>query len=352
LSVIPSFFKYTDLFSGVLTLKLLAFFLVFMLIGAAVTDFKKIKLILNTFLFFSLANAVHLILMAVLTGRRVFGFAGIMFVDYAGIAIVISLLFFLYNKKFRWLYFGVFLVVAVSLILTQTRNAWISSGLLIFFIMVQFYFKGRKISAESINKFLMIIVMFIAVLTVGIQALTFNPKAFERVQTMNRETNQKATEVSDLNTLATRVFIWHTSWNAFKENPYTGVGLYNFQFVSKEYYSIDYRLYKDFVEGLSPHQTHIEILTETGLIGLTGFLIFLGAILLFAEKNIRLSRNKSEIFYSNLIFWLFMYILVSMMMTDAWLWGHGLILWGIVVGLIISMRKQIKNNLLQATEQV
>jgi O-antigen ligase len=316
-----------------------------MVIGVAVTDFKKIKLIFNTFLFFSLANAVHLIVMAVLTGRRVFGFAGIMFVDYAGIAIVISLLFFLYNKKFRWLYFGVFLVVTVSLILTQTRNAWISSGLLIFFIMVQFYIKGRKISTESINKYLMIIVMFIAVVTVGVQALTFNPKAFERVQTMNRETNQKATEVSDLNTLATRVFIWHTAWNAFKKNPYTGIGLYNFHEVSDQYYTINTELYKEFVQGLSPHQAYIEILTETGVIGLTGFLIFLAAILLSALQNIRLTRSKDEKLSAITVFWLSVFIVTSMMMTDAWLWGHGIILWGIVTGLVISVRKQLQQKL-------
>jgi len=343
--ILPSFSNYSQLLNVIISLKLISFFLVFTIIGVVAADTRKIILILNTFLILSFLNALHLIYMAVSSGARVFGFAGIMYVDYAGIAIIISLYFFIYQEKRRWINFILFLTIALALILTQTRNAWITSGLAVSLILTQFFISGKKYSSVKINKYLLICMMSVAAIIISYQAITFNPKTFERFQTAEQVGSRGIDQMSEINTLVTRVLIWHTAWNAFKSSPYIGVGLYNFQFVSGNYYTINEVLYKEFVEGLSPHQTFLEILTETGILGFTGFIIFLGALIIFAVQNIRRSRNKEEKFYSNLVFWLMFFILSSMMMTDAWLSGHGLMLWGVVVGLIISLQKPFHRTL-------
>jgi O-antigen ligase len=107
---------------------------------------------------------------------------------------------------------------------------------------------------------------------------------------------------------------------------------------------LDDFLYESFVERLTPHETFLAILTESGIIGFLGFVIFLISTIVFAIKSYLISKSVEELFYSEIILWLTLYTLFSMIITDAWLWGHGIVLWGLLIGMSIANRKIINLN--------
>jgi O-antigen ligase len=100
-------------------------------------------------------------------------------------------------------------------------------------------------------------------------------------------------------------------------------------------------LFEDYVKGKTPHVTFIAVAVETGLIGLFAFLFFLIASLKFSYDSIKHSRSFEDTSFSLLLFGPLIYITISMLMTDAWLWGQGMILWGILLGFNLWNRKRI-----------
>jgi len=103
-------------------------------------------------------------------------------------------------------------------------------------------------------------------------------------------------------------------------------------------------IFEDYVKGKTPHVTFIAVAVETGLIGLFAFLFFLIASLKFSYDSIKRSKSFEDTSFSLLLFGPLIYITISMLMTDAWLWGQGIILWGILLGFNFWNRKRIIQN--------
>ncbi|HMK38817.1 MAG TPA: hypothetical protein VK569_05715, partial [Bacteroidota bacterium] len=78
---------------------------------------------------------------------------------------------------------------------------------------------------------------------------------------------------------------------------------------------------------------------ETGIIGAIGYLLFLVAGIRSAFAAIRASRDDRERRYAVVGMTAFMYIVVSMTFTDAWLWGQGIVLLGLSLGGLLALRK-------------
>ena len=87
-----------------------------------------------------------------------------------------------------------------------------------------------------------------------------------------------------------------TSIKVFKDHPLFGIGIKNFRNVShkKEYHGTGTGFYGG---GPHPHQTHLELLTETGLIGylilmsIFIYSLFLGIKEYFKTKNVYLASS-------------------------------------------------------------
>ena len=93
---------------------------------------------------------------------------------------------------------------------------------------------------------------------------------------------------------AVRLPIWKTAYSIFKEHPINGIGPRGFRYVYNEYAeSDDYFVKRN--PNLPPTQPHLiilEILAETGVIGLVGFLLFF----YFLVKSIRYATNSFDEF--------------------------------------------------------
>lgn len=80
--------------------------------------------------------------------------------------------------------------------------------------------------------------------------------------------------------------MWKTAWNMYKAHPVMGVGFYTF---SDQYVS-----YKDKIDpnhNIRAHNSFIELMAETGTLGLLSFLLLIGMVLFWALKNLKKCKD-------------------------------------------------------------
>lgn len=347
LSVLPSFINNKAIFqSSLLFYHMLAFFVLFTFIPLTIKSYDQIKKYLDIYLAMACLNGLHIVYLAITTGKRVFGFSGIMFVDLVGIGLAISFYSLLFNPKSRKIYGLVTFILFAALIFTQTRNSWITSGLVMIFILIDFIRKSPSLGFSRARVYMgsIFVVIIMVVLVLVLQQL--NPGTFSRLSNSDsaKSTEQVYASITDINSFATRFFIWHTAFNAFLAHPVLGIGFYSFRFTSELYSTIDPLLYKLFVQDLPPHTTVLCIMAETGLVGVFGFTVFMMAVLRFIRGAQKKSKTSEQRFFSSIIFWMQIYIIVSMVMTDAWLWGNLMMLWGVILAFAISNSRFISGN--------
>lgn len=343
LSIIPSYFisiHYIE--SWLISYNIIAFIIILGVTIVTIERIEQVKKIILVYLTGAALSSIYLIIEGIFIGKRVFGFSGVMFVDLVGIAIVISYSFFLLSKN-RKMFWGILsLTLLVALIFTQTRNAWVSTGSVLILLSIQYMFNSKLLNSlrrKAIRK----VVLITSVITISILALYFiDPNVFHRVsETKKQTTTEMAKSIYDVGSLTTRYFIWDTAINAFVQNPITGVGYLSFRFISFKYSRWDPFIYDLFVRDLPPHTTVLAILAETGIIGAVGFIIFMVSLLNFFKTNMKRSVTNDQKLYSFIAFWCLIYVSISMVMTDAWLWGTLHMLLAILIGISVALRRNI-----------
>ncbi len=341
---IPSLL-YTDVLGDSLfeMFNLVAFVIIILLSVVSIKRVKELKIYIAVFLAGALINGVYLILEGILTQQRAFGFSGVMYVDFAGIAFMIALILtLLLNDSSRIFASALTLILALASIFTQTRNAWLA--IFVTFIALMFYLMKNSFFF-NINRRVIIIISIFTFLFIGAGVFALKsvkPDVFERTEEFTKSNKEILTQEGQVSSsLVSRFFIWQTSVNAFVNNPWTGVGIYAFPNVSQKYYTIPDFLFEIYVKGKTPHVTYLAVLTETGIIGLFGFLVFIYYMLKTSFGTIKLAESRKEKILALVLTWPIVYITISMFMTDAWLWQRGIISWGIFLGMNLSYRKQL-----------
>lgn len=308
----------------------------------AANKIHQITNVINIFLTIVAFNSIHVIFLALLSGARVFGFAGIMFVDYVGIGIVISSILSLFAKNGtdRIIYLSLIFLFTIALVLTQTRTSWISTFVIMVLINVFISMKEKvfKLKQGTVKRFMTrVSVLLLFGLLI---AVIFNPETFSRIGDLNDKSNELISKSGEVkNSLISRLLIWDTAYNAFMANPILGIGAYSFPFSSMYYYTIPDQFYEMYVETLTPHQTYVAVAVETGLIGIAFFVIMVIAISSYTIKTVIAYANHDHRSTFLCLGGTIMYIIISMFTTDAWLWGHGIVLFGIFLGLFYSTER-------------
>jgi O-antigen ligase len=345
--IIPSYFYSTDpLLSIIKSYQLIAFLIVFYSLSIGINTQKKI---INTLLFFigivSL-DSVTVIIRGIITKERVFGYSGVFYVDFVGICLILTFILFFYSSGFKKKIFGVLICMQIlGIILTQTRNAWISFSLSFLLLLIYLVLKGNKIKLKRSSIILFAFVSIFAFTSIFLVSNFISGGAERRLESVATTTilTDSPTSVNE-NSLLSRVFIWHTAYLAFRAHPVFGIGAYSFPFSSQYYYKIPKPFYKMFVQNLPPHLGYLEILTETGIVGFIGFITFLTSVLSFAYSGIKNSITREDYLISMMLFFSMVYITISLAMTDAWFWGQQLMLWSMLLGLCFSNYKILKSR--------
>lgn len=304
----------------------------------SVYDAYKVFLV---FLFVSVLNASQIVVTSFYNTGRIFGTTGLMFVDYVNIALIITLITFMINRKNQllriFLIFVALLLIYSSLVM-QTRNSLIVLAIVSVLFLSYIFFNTKEYNINKTYLTRAILILAIAATISGIFLIKFNLVSTKRIT--NFSVNQDSPiEVGAESSLLTRLFIWDTALNGFKQHPLLGIGFYSFRKVSKQYSKLPDFIYENFVEGVTPHQGYIEILTETGLIGFIAFIYFLVSILKMGKEVLRLRGSDDERIVSLIAFWSCIYIIISLAVTDAWLWGSGSLVTGLIVGVTAGLYK-------------
>lgn len=348
LTIIPSIFSSSNfLLTLYLMFNLHAFVLVIYLFGYSIDDNRKIFNVIYAFLLFLFLDALIIIVKSILFSGREFGIAGVVFVDFSAIGIIILSLFTLFKWRNKQLVYSVLLfILLIALLFTQTRNTFISLILTFITVLIYLISKSEFLEIEKTRLIKNVLaIIFISAITLS-TLLILTPDIFNRFGELSdsKILNVKSESDFGTNSLLSRVLIWDTAWNAFKTSPITGIGIYSFPFQAVNHYSIPKYLFKQFVEGVSPHITFLAVLTETGILGLFGFLVLLISVIKIAFSSIRKSITKNHKFTSVLLASINIYIFFSMFLTDAWLWGQCGMLWSIILGLTIANYKLVEIN--------
>lgn len=135
----------------------------------------------------------------------------------------------------------------VTLVLTQSRGGYLAFAITVVFAIWHF---------ASTHKQRLALLLALALLGAGSYAALcqWNPTHFDNFD-------------EDHSTL-TRVILWYTAWNLFLSSPVHGIGYGTFSFISHQYMPVVI----DMPEGYGVHNIYLELLAETGALGLLSFL--------------------------------------------------------------------------------
>ncbi|MFA7229320.1 MAG: hypothetical protein WC061_09815, partial [Melioribacteraceae bacterium] len=103
--------------------------------------------------------------------------------------------------------------------------------------------------------------------------------------------------------------------------------------------------YKLYVEGRTPHVTYLQVLTETGVLGLIGFIFFISAIIKEMKKVLKFDKTREETVLSLMVTWSFVYIIFSMFMTESWLYGQYIVWIGMLLGFLVNNYRMLNSKI-------
>jgi O-antigen ligase len=307
-----------------------------LLLGASPRSAKEVGTAVGLFVALGLANAVDVLVSSATVGKRVFGFAGIVFVDFAVIIALVLVNYAVFARgRLRFWSLPAAILTVVALFLTQTRNVLIGLAVAGVIYGIYLYVNSRALGLRRSHLVFIGLSVLVAAGGIAVGTLAVFPQAFGRIADLAASGSTTITTEADfaLNSVVSRLLIWTTAWNGFLAHPIVGIGAFSFPFASVEYNMLPPVLLKNFVLGASPHVTYLAVLVETGIVGFIGFLIFLGTAIRTGHRLILRSADAKDRLVTTTLFVIQVYIAVSMTYTDAWLWGQCGMLWGLLVGL-------------------
>lgn len=159
------------------------------------------------------------------------------------IFVMIYLLFGANELKYNYLSLSVLIILLITLVLNKSRGAWLGFAGGSF---ITFYLQKKKL----IPIFLVALILLAFLAPTSIQ---------NRIMSITDLENNKSN--------VTRLGLWKSSLMIFKDNPINGVGINNF----KETYKSGYQL-PDIDPYSHAHNTFLNFLSETGIIGLSALI--------------------------------------------------------------------------------
>ncbi len=342
MSILPSFLYMANPRPSIFMLShFVGFIIVLYSIVGGVKTYRQISSLVIVYIILTLLNSLDVIRLFMSGVKRPFGFAGLWFVDYSALGVCLALAIAIVKRNYiRWLFLSIALIVLIALLLTQTRNTWVSALLTLLILVGCLIVYPEIIDVPRAKIVKMAMVCGIAFVGVVLLIALTLPKVSDRVNNLRDKAGYSIDESGHTdNSFISRLLIWNTAYNAFRTHPIVGMGIYAFQFSSKIYSTLPKILYKRFVEMRHPHQTFIAVLAETGLLGFAGFLVIFITAIRHAFLSLRLSVNTQGRSYAFIAAIGVCYCSVSMFFTDAWLWGQQLILLGLIYGIMLAIRK-------------
>jgi O-antigen ligase len=340
ISILPSLINSSWLFySAAKMLNLVAFIIAFGITAVIARSIHFRWQLGTVFIVFAVANSLDILRMTIMGASRPFGFGGIMFVDYSAMAVCLCLAVAMLKTGISRLRFLMIAsIIALGLILTQTRNTWISGLATLIVMIVYLYYRPEVVSMRPRSIAFLGGGAISILLVIALLATAINPRVERKATELTTVPSLDIKKIGAVsNSISSRLLIWDTAWRAFLSHPWIGIGIYSFPQSSQNYARMPKFLFQRYVKGLSPHQTYLAMLAETGIIGALGFLYLILSVVRFAFRTIRLSPKGPIQEHALLVTAGLTYCVISMFFTDAWLWGQGIVLLGVLLGILVGV---------------
>ena len=183
------------------------------------------------------------------------------------------------------------IVIAVSLLLSQTRSAWLS-GITIFIVsllLVLIFVPSQR------KRWMLSSLAAIAVAAVVISLLIFSDKESELAKSVTERAasltvNTTPQTAADVN-ISERLKMWKKTLSMIKDHPLTGVGSGNWKVVIPSYGLANTVFAKGYFAPDRVHNTYLQITSETGV---PGALFYFGMWVLIAIIGFKVIRKTTS----------------------------------------------------------
>ncbi len=177
-----------------------------------------------------------------------------------------------HQKSFlRWL--SIVLMV-ITIILSGTRSAWI----MMLFTLIAYWFHHVKYRRFQL------FVKALIIASVLISSLWFvSPDFQQRIERSMAMFDGSHSAID--HALANRLPIWKTSWNMIQQHPINGIGAHGFRKAYANFAESDDIWQQKGDVGMHAHHWILEVLAETGIIGLIIFIYALYKLVCFVKSN-------------------------------------------------------------------
>jgi O-antigen ligase len=170
------------------------------------------------------------------------------------------------NGKSRGLWGGGVLLFLAALVWSSSKGPIIGT-LAVFSLISLGHIKNRRVYV--------ILTAFGSAFLLAMRLFPESPQ-MDRLLTIGRVFNLSL-ESTDYGSIGIRLAMWQDALEVFLRNPISGVGVGNWQFNSS------------FSEFAYPHNMTLEVAAETGIVGLTAYIIVLGVLFFRSSSWMRAS---------------------------------------------------------------
>ena len=162
--------------------------------------------------------------------------------------------------------------ILVGLLCNKSRGAWLTDMVVVPIATFRYLKQNGKYLAVVLAVFL------------GIAGfMAGSPQYVQRVQSITNITTDRSN--------VDRIWVWKSAKDMVKDHPATGIGLGRF----RERYQADYKYVQESQNLTHAHNNFMQVSAESGIVGLSGFLYFIGYYLYRSLRNYRNNRNPYDI---------------------------------------------------------
>ena len=203
-------------------------------------------------------------------GERATGMRGspITFAGYVELVLPVILVWltaetgrFIYSPKIKLVLIISLFLSILALLATGTRGAWLAVATSIIVNLMYSKLSKRKLYVTAI------------LVTLAFSVFVVSPVMQNRLHSI--------ADLDDPSNFG-RLVLWQSAWEMFKDHPFTGVGLRNFNQMYNEHYP---QPGAEITEHTQAHNTVLHLLAETGAVSTLAFISLFGYIILINLRS-------------------------------------------------------------------
>lgn len=184
-----------------------------------------------------------------------------------------------FEKKLKKISVFAVITILVGLLCNKSRGAWLTE---LIVIPVATYRYVKK------NKFYLAVMLAVFFGIAGF--MVSSPQYMQRVKSITNITTERSN--------ADRIWAWRSALDMLREHPATGVGFGQF----KVRYLAEYKYAQESQKLTHAHNNFLQVSAENGIIGLAGFLYFIGYYLYRSMRNYCINKNPYDILVFTIFF--------------------------------------------------